>query len=575
MKTAKLFSLALTGALLLPAGASGQARTTSGSSPPPASGLDRDHLLDQARDDASNGKYDQAVGEITLALQMNDKDAGAYEQRAELYSTMKLWDKAARDYTAANKISPDPAYKYKLGEIQYVQKRYDEARPYFTGIQSDSRLGELARYRVFLCDLFGAHESIAAGDLAVIDRNPKSVGYYYANVAYHLYHGERLEANKLLAQVDQAFDKDVRAPYILAVIEAQNFLGDLATFKSKDGRQFVQSRVFVEGNRLRVLTKDGWIALSLDQLPDDLSDFPSMVQEQLTRLRQHASVIAPSTSLITFTTKAGKTYDNVRWSVEDEGLSVLTPDGWTVVPFSQLPDTYSSFPKDLQDALQQRRSSSPASAVESISFITRDGRRFDDVRARLGDDGLSVLTADGWTTVPFSQLPEDRSCFPKELRDALQQRPYLAATDSTLNVSTVSFTTRNGRRYDDARARLDDDGLSVLGTDGWVTIPFSDLPADLSPFPAGWRDQLRAAASVPDTSDRPGVISFTTKSGKHYDDVRAALEDDGLRLTTPDGLTHVPWKDVPDDLSVFPSGWRTKIAAAKKAAVAPTTAISP
>jgi hypothetical protein len=193
----------------------------------------------------------------------------------------------------------------------------------------------------------------------------------------------------------------------------------------------------------------------------------------------------------------------------------------------------------------------------------------------LADTGLNVLTADGWTIVPFSQLPNDRSSFPKDLQDALR-RQHVTASAHLDSLDTVSFTTTDGHHYDDVRAQPTDDGLSVLTADGWTAIPAQNLPADLSPFPVSWRRQLRDAAAPHDTSSHSAVVTFTSNAGQHYDEVRASVEDDGLHLTTADGLILVPWKQIPDDLSVFPAGWREKIASARKTAATavPTASIS-
>jgi tetratricopeptide (TPR) repeat protein len=496
----------LVSAIFLQAAIWGHADTPTDSAPATTSTAPvspHDQLMAQANQDAIAGKMDKAVGEVSVAIQMNEQDAAAYELRGAIYIHLKIWDKAERDYTSANKISPDPAYQYKIAEIRYLQKDYDNARPLYAALESDNRLGDLALFRVYLCDMLGYHRSIAATDLALIDQKPKNPSHFYAHGIQCLFEGKRADANKLFAAAGEYFGKTVEANYLSAWIEAQDLNSELATFTTRDGRTFTKARVFLESGGLRVLGTDGWVTVPMDQLPDDLSVFSADVRAQILHQRDRTASAPPTASPVTFTTKSGQTYENVRWEVGDDGLSVLTPDSWRTVPFTDLPADTSSFPKDLQTALRQKREAVAPAVSEVISFTTRDGRHFDNVRAELADTGVRVLTDEGTTT-----------------------------------------------------------------------ISARDLPGDLSPFPAPWRVPLRAAAAAAAPA-RATIVSFTSKTGQHYDDVRAAIEDGGLRLTTPDGLIQVPWKQVPDDLSPFPPDWRDPIAAAKKIAANPSKGAEP
>lgn len=47
----------------------------------------------------------------------------------------------------------------------------------------------------------------------------------------------------------------------------------------------------------------------------------------------------------------------------------------------------------------------------------------------------------------------------------------------------VTFTTKDGKHYDNARVSVTDAGLSVLTPDGGASVPFNQLPDDLSAFP--------------------------------------------------------------------------------------------
>lgn len=470
--------------------------TNSTAQAPPSVADETRDLLSKASGHLADGNLNQAMNEANLAIQLDSHNASAYELRGSIYIQQKLWDRAERDYAIADKISPDVAYKYKLAEIKFLQKAYDDARPRFVKLQGDERLGDLATYKVFLCDLFGGHETLSARELGALDQAGKKPSYYYCHAAWDLYHNQKAEANKWFASADHLFDSSTSELYISSLIEAQRFRPDLATFITKDGRQYAQARVVLEETGLRASTSQGWVTVPLEQLPDDLSGFPEELREQIAKRRVALAAATNPISLLSFTTKLGQSYDHVRWSVEDAGLSVLTPDGWITVPFGQLPADLSSFPPDLRQTILQKRQS---------------------------------------------------------------------AQNAPTRNAQVSFTTREGKKYDQVKASLTEYGLRILTPDGWIVVPFGELPADLSVFPADWRPQMLAQhPSTPDDLFGMKLVSFTTRKGKHYDQVRAAMEGTGLRLLTSQGLIAVPFNQLPDDLSVFPEEWRKKIAARQK-----------
>ena len=49
---------------------------------------------------------------------------------------------------------------------------------------------------------------------------------------------------------------------------------------------------------------------------------------------------------------------------------------------------------------------------KTVTFTTRDGKTYVDAKVSVTDTGLSVLTSDGGTTVPFSLLPDGLAVFP-------------------------------------------------------------------------------------------------------------------------------------------------------------------
>jgi hypothetical protein len=286
------------------------------------------------------------------------------------------------------------------------------------------------------------------------------------------------------------------ALYVSSLEEIQLIQLQTATFTTKDGRQFDGARVSLETDGLRVAARTGWVTIPLDELPDDLSVFPDDLREQISRRRLAAANDEKPSSLLTFTTRSGHDYRQVRWALHDGGLAVLTDDGWISIPFAELPEDLSAFPPEVRTALAAKHDAPALDGATAtlVSFETKSKKVYDEVRASVSDRGLSVLTANGWVTVPFTDLPSDLSPFPESWRNEISEgRDKAELTE----MQWVSFTTRKGKAYDDVRALLLVDGLSVTTPEGIVRISFNQLPDDLSPFPASWRsviNQRRSAA---------------------------------------------------------------------------------
>jgi len=372
-----------------------------------------------------SGDLDEALREIDVALQLDSHNASAYEVRGAIYIQKKLWDRAEQDYTMA--LALDPAgsgYKYNLAEIKFMQKAYDDARPRFALLLGDETFGDLAAYKIFLCDLLTGYEGRAAADLDIINKTEAKPSYYYANAAWDLAHHKSKDANALIISAQQIFDSSKNASYLFSLEEVTDIHASILTFVTKNGETYDRVKGFIEDAGLRVSSPKGWKTIPFDQLPDDLSSFPDDLQKQIAAKRKLMAEATIQVQLLSFTTRQGKVYDQVRVSLDNDGLRVLSSDGWITVPFQQLPDDLSPFPDDLRKQIEAKHAATPdaVDATKRLSFITKQGRAYDQVRVSLVDDGLRVLTSDGWITVPFQQLPDDLSSFPDDLRKQIEAK---------------------------------------------------------------------------------------------------------------------------------------------------------
>lgn len=190
-----LFSLVLAPNLHAQEFLTGSSPMRSVSPAAPAAPVSEMQMLDGAYQDLTQGKLDTALEKVNGVIKLDSQNEHAYLLRASIYAQQKQWDKADYDYEVALVMNPEDAtVKFNLAELKFMQKKYDEARPGFAEVQGDKDLGDFATYKVFLCDLFAAHEAAAARELAAFNQVGGNPSYYFGNAAWDLVHNKTEDA---------------------------------------------------------------------------------------------------------------------------------------------------------------------------------------------------------------------------------------------------------------------------------------------------------------------------------------------------------------------------------------------
>ena len=156
------------------------------SAPPAESEAD---MLKESFQDLKSGNLDAALDKANQIIKLNSQNKDALLLRASIYARQKQWDKADYDYQLALLHDPNNVIvKFDQAELKFMQQKYDDARTGFEQVQSDKVLGDIATYKVFLCDLFGSHEAQAAKELDVFNQEGGNPSYYFGNAAWDLVH---------------------------------------------------------------------------------------------------------------------------------------------------------------------------------------------------------------------------------------------------------------------------------------------------------------------------------------------------------------------------------------------------
>jgi tetratricopeptide (TPR) repeat protein len=150
-----------------------------------------------------------ALAAVNNAIQLDPTNILAYIQRGNIYATQKKWDQAKEDFIHALHINNTckPA-AFGIAEIEFLQAHYDAARSIYLQLEQDPDYGDLAKYRAFLCDLFGGHQDEASREFAVFNQAGSEASYYFANVAWSLYHKKPGDAQNWWQSAVQIFAPD-------------------------------------------------------------------------------------------------------------------------------------------------------------------------------------------------------------------------------------------------------------------------------------------------------------------------------------------------------------------------------
>ena len=154
----------------------------------------------------ADDRDEAALAQVNAVLRNDPANASAYLIRGNIYGTKELWDLAQEDYEQALRVDPqNPIARVNLAELNFRQKKYDLARVDFAQLESNVQIGDLAAYKVFLCDLLAAHETLAGQELHAFDAVGENASYYFGNVAWDLVHHRDAAARDFLSSAEEIY----------------------------------------------------------------------------------------------------------------------------------------------------------------------------------------------------------------------------------------------------------------------------------------------------------------------------------------------------------------------------------
>jgi Tfp pilus assembly protein PilF len=168
----------------------------------------------------SDTSASDSLEKLNATIAQNPNDPIAYIRRGNIFGNQKMWGEAQADYEKALAIDPQiVVVRIDLAELRFRQKQYDQARPGFLALTHDPTFGDLASYKVFLCDLFAAHDEAASQELAAFNSAGKNPSYYFGNIAWDIVHHNFDDARGYLKSARYIYHPGVARLYATNLIE--------------------------------------------------------------------------------------------------------------------------------------------------------------------------------------------------------------------------------------------------------------------------------------------------------------------------------------------------------------------
>lgn len=155
--------------------------------------------LENALKAVDSHDYTGALAKVNAVIQTNPQNKFAYSIRGNIYTKMREWDEAKKDFETILQLdSKNTTASFNLCELKFMQKDYAAARSGFESLESDADWGDLAAYKVFLSDLFSGQDALARRELDSFDKIATRPSYYFGNAAWLLYHDRAEDARSWL-----------------------------------------------------------------------------------------------------------------------------------------------------------------------------------------------------------------------------------------------------------------------------------------------------------------------------------------------------------------------------------------
>lgn len=144
-------------------------------------------------------KYDEALARLEQLRDSNHKDPLVLNLMGSVYTKKQNYQKAEKAFRQALDLEPGyfPA-AYNLGELLFLQEKYDLAREYYETMRATDHRHELLQFKIALCDILAGEPGRATRVINTIKYPGDSPAWYYAHAALEHKQGNAAKAREYI-----------------------------------------------------------------------------------------------------------------------------------------------------------------------------------------------------------------------------------------------------------------------------------------------------------------------------------------------------------------------------------------
>lgn len=177
----------------------------------------------------SRNDLETAIQFLELAEQAKPGQANTANLRGAIFTRQRDWSKAQAAFEEALKLQPDlPMAQFNLGEVLFLNGKYQEARARFQNFLNSQPKNDLGLYKIYLCDLLGGNQAKAEDFLRSLQPNPESPIYYFSKAAEAFVQGNKAAAVEFISSAYRIYPADANATFADSLVEKGYLSGEQA-----------------------------------------------------------------------------------------------------------------------------------------------------------------------------------------------------------------------------------------------------------------------------------------------------------------------------------------------------------
>ena len=144
-------------------------------------------------------KYDEALARLEQLRDRHPGDPLVLNLMGSVYTKKQNYQKAEKAFRQALDLEPGffPA-AFNLGELLFLQERYELARQYYETMRATDHRHELLQFKVALCDILAGQTDRATKLINTIKYPGDSPAWYYAHAALEHQQGNTAKAREYI-----------------------------------------------------------------------------------------------------------------------------------------------------------------------------------------------------------------------------------------------------------------------------------------------------------------------------------------------------------------------------------------